>query len=87
MTRNQSKRRMKGSFENKGGVLVPKSSPSQGQRIVEYKQTVPVSSGDGRDALEQLVEVLEDKIPKQVLRANYDGRVSHSIKSNISSLS
>lgn len=49
--------------------------------IKEQKKTVPVSSSDGREAIEKVVGVLEEKIPKQVLRANYDGRVSHSVKS------
>jgi hypothetical protein len=66
MARKRPRRNI--GYENKDGLLVPK--------------TVPAGSGEGQQAIQKVVDILEEKIPKQALRANYDGRVSHSIKSS-----
>lgn len=81
MARDQSKRRFKGSFENKDGVLIPKPFNSPGSRITEHKQTVAPGSEGGIKGVEGIVGALDGKVPKEALRAKYDGRVKHSVKS------
>lgn len=76
---NRKHGKFKGKFENKDGILVPVAS--QGSIAQERKQTVPAGSGDGRQEITSLVDVLEEKAPREVLRANYDGRVKHATKS------